>query len=144
MANKPAKNAPKAQTHRQERAARAANADRDAKPENESLEGMIGRWRELHIVAKRTEVQIETVKRDVKASMVALGVNHVSTPFGTPTLIARAGATRIDWESLARANVDKDVIERELPRYTSTGEPTTVLEADRSWTLAAKQSTSPG
>lgn len=129
--------AAKPATARHERAARAANRDRNVKPAN-LLESNIARWKDLHIVQTRAEIAIEVVKGEVKTAMVELGVDHISTPFGTPSLQQKAGRTDIDWEALARANVDQDVIERELPRYTKVGAPSVALLADRAWTLEAK------
>ena len=130
--------AKKPTTERHARAARAANAHRDAKPENVTMETLVGAWHVSYVERERWKARSELDGGKVKEAMKAAGVLFVATPDGTPTLVDRAGATKIDWESLARAHLDRDVLERELPRFTSVGAPSVALNPPKEWSLQAK------
>src|SRR5688572_30590589 len=124
-------------SNRQARAARAANGERDLKPEN-TVESLVATWHTSYVERERWKTRSELDGGKVKEAMRAAGVTHVSTPDGTPTLTERSGPTNINWEALARANVDPAVIERELPKHTTVGAPTVALNAPREWGIEAK------
>lgn len=99
---------------------------------------MVRTWKDAHIAEVRAKLDNKAAREGVKDALTRAGVMHVITPTGVVAMHERSGATKVDWEGLARKHVTADVIERELPAYTSTGEPAVELAAPKEWGVEAK------
>lgn len=100
----------------------------------------VARWKETHVAQVQAELDNDEARADVKESLTKAGVEHVITPTGTIALQNRAGATKVDWESLARKYVPPDTLETVLPAFTTVGAPAVVLAAPKEWSIEAKAS----
>ncbi len=125
---------------RHARAARAATKQ-DAAAAAKPLDGIndnVRRWKAAHIAETRAKIDNKRARDTVKDAMVAAGVDHVVTPYGTIPLQQRDGSTHVDWESLCRAQISPAVIAAELPKYVTKDAPSVVLSAPTGWSTEAK------
>jgi hypothetical protein len=105
-----------------------ADADADAK---------IAAWKAAHIASVVAKHDVEAARARVREVFDANGVRFIESSSGTVALQPRAGATKVDWESLARALVPANKLAKELPKHTTTGAATNVLAAPREWGVEA-------
>lgn len=102
-----------------------------AKPAEEKR---IAAWKAAYVLYKRAEKKMKAAKAIVHGLFKKHGASFVESKLGILKL--RSGGTNVDWKGLAHANIAADVIERELPKYTTVGEKQ--LAALPSWGAEAK------
>ena len=108
----------------------AADADTDAR---------IATWKAAHIAQLEAKSAVDAARARVREVFDARGVRFIQSSNGTVALQPRAGATKIDWEGIARALVPAKKLAAELPKYTTVGQHTNVLAAPREWGVEAER-----
>jgi cytochrome c biogenesis protein ResB len=123
--------------------AAAADAAPELKPPrgvkaDHATNGVIAAFKSAYVANKRSERELKVAKPLVDHAFAVLEADFIESDFGTVVLQQRAGATKVDWEKLARELVPAAKLEKHLARFTSIGEPGTALIAPPEWSLEAK------
>jgi hypothetical protein len=127
----------RASNHQAAASAAAPPAGNPGMVADRETDAQIAAWKAAHIAKSKAEQVLELARGVVKAAFDRHAVRFIASSSGTVALQPRAGATKVDWESLARALVPAARLERELPKFTTTGSATNVLAAPREWGVEA-------
>lgn len=123
--------------------AAAADAAPEPKPPrgvkaDAATNGVIAAFKAAYVANKRSERELKVAKPLVDHAFTVLDADYIESDYGTVVLQQRAGATKVDWEKLARELVPAAKLEKHLPRFTNAGEAGTAIIAPPEWSLEAK------